>query len=134
MTPPSPGDQSPGLGRWPFSETAVVRKILSPQTMGCDQPTPGSFTFQARCSSADHASGCAAPVATPLPFDPRNRGQLSAAVAFIAQAQRHAPSTTRCGIGDSSAVQNEQKETKKEAVATLYLVFVIFVSLCSMFP
>src|SRR5436305_3795669 len=89
-TPPSPGLQSPGFGRCPLSETAVVTKTLSPHTIGCDQPTPGNFAFQATWSSADQVSGCFASVATPSPSGPRNRGQFCAAAALHTNTQKHA--------------------------------------------
>src|SRR5580658_10041273 len=57
----------------------LVTKILSPHTIGDDQPEPGTSTFQTTFSVADHLSGSAGSSTTPVDPGPRNCGQLSAA-------------------------------------------------------
>src|SRR5580658_8688009 len=57
----------------------LVTKILSPHTIGDDQPEPGTSTFQTTFSVADHLSGSAGSSATPVDPGPRNCGQLSLA-------------------------------------------------------
>src|SRR5580658_4932383 len=55
----------------------LVTKILSPHTIGDDQPEPGTSTFQTTFSVADHLSGSAGSSTTPVDPGPRNCGQLS---------------------------------------------------------
>ena len=57
--------------------TAVVRNTRSPQTIGDDQPRPGTSVFQATFSVADQRSGRFGPLATPRAPGPRNCGQCS---------------------------------------------------------
>jgi hypothetical protein len=59
---------------------AVVKKTLSPRTIGCDQAAPGTSTCQAMFFSADHSLGAADPAATPACAGPRNCVQSAAAV------------------------------------------------------
>ena len=56
---------------------AVVRKILSPQTIGDELPRPGTGFFQTTFSVADHVSGYV-PVTSPCPDGPRHTGQYFA--------------------------------------------------------
>src|SRR6185436_20873480 len=58
---------------------AAVTKTLSPQTMGDDQPSPGSAVFQATFVDASHFRGRSASSTRPCPVGPRKRGQLPAA-------------------------------------------------------
>src|SRR5688572_27357557 len=62
--------------RRPFSY-AVVRKILSPQTIGDELPRPGTGFFHTTLSVADHESGYV-PVTSPCPDGPRHTGQYFA--------------------------------------------------------
>src|SRR5687768_1113049 len=55
-----------------------VRKTLSPQTMGEDQPWKGTGVCQATFSVADHFRGRLVSAETPWPVGPRKRGQFSA--------------------------------------------------------
>ena len=66
------------LGRPPLGATAVVRKIRSPDTTGCDQPEPGTAVRQATFLSASQASGTFAWGAWLSAAPPRNCGQSSA--------------------------------------------------------
>src|SRR5262245_13118484 len=85
--PPNPKPKPPnppasGLGRDCFSLTAVVRKILSPHTMGQDQATPGILTFQAMFLSPPFSSrpqlvGSSFSLDRPRASAPRNCGQSS---------------------------------------------------------
>src|SRR5512139_3138744 len=55
-------------------EIAEVTNTRSPQTMGDDQPRPGTSMDQATLSVFDHRSGSDEPSATPAPCGPRNWG------------------------------------------------------------
>src|SRR5262245_43046369 len=74
-----------GLVFW--SLTTAVRKILSPQTIGDDQPRPGMPVFQATFLVVSQVSGRLEPLAT-APCAPRNCGQLSSACARGSAATR----------------------------------------------
>src|SRR5690348_16311604 len=63
----------------------VVRKTLSPQTIGDDQPRPGRSVFQAIFSVVDQVSGRFWSSATPIESAPRNCGQCSAPSALRRQ-------------------------------------------------
>src|SRR5262245_40001199 len=58
------------------SPTAAVRKILSPQITGDDQPQPGISAFQTTFSVVLQVSGSVSPSAKPSTCAPRNCGQL----------------------------------------------------------
>jgi hypothetical protein len=77
------GLKSPACGFLWFSVTAVVMKILSPQTIGCDHPAPGSATFQAMFLSAPHSAGRFFAVARPLLWGPRHWGQFCPIAQFV---------------------------------------------------
>jgi hypothetical protein len=62
-----------------FSVMAVVTKILSPQTIGCDQATPGTLIFQATFFSALHSVGSLESSEIPTAAGPRNCGQSPSA-------------------------------------------------------
>src|SRR5689334_22763751 len=75
--------------------TAEVTNTRPPETIGEDQPRPGTSTDQATCSVADQRRGGAEPSAIPFPPGPRNCGQsvggagtASAAPASTAMAAR----------------------------------------------
>jgi hypothetical protein len=72
--------------------TAVVTYTLSPQTMGDDQPRPGTSAVHATLSVADQRVGRLEESATPAPFVPRNCGQLPSSAGSEAVAQRQSRS------------------------------------------
>src|SRR5437762_1529163 len=76
-----------------FSETAVVTKILSPETMGDDQARPGSATFHCTFLSGPQASGSLESSATPAPLGPRNCGQSPPGARLV--RNRKDPASTR---------------------------------------
>ena len=71
-------------------------KTLSPQTIGLDQPRPGTGVFQATFSLALQVSGSRGSSATTdVPSGPRNCGQLSdSAAARICRQNNAASSAT----------------------------------------
>src|SRR5262249_38714332 len=78
--------------------TTVVRKTLSPQTTGADQPRPGTSAFQTTFFVAPHSSGSVLPSATPALLPPRNWVQLSSAAAPAASASVRARGPLRSMI------------------------------------
>src|SRR5262249_39362558 len=79
--PPEPrpsGADSGEAAVGPPVGTAVVRKILSPQMMGEENPRPGTRTRHATFLLSPHSRG-ASPRAIPLLLGPRQRGQSSSA-------------------------------------------------------
>ena len=63
-----------------FSVRLLVRKTLSPQTIGDEWPSPGTAILQAIFSVLLHLVGMPFPVLTPSPLDPRQPGQFSARI------------------------------------------------------
>ena len=61
------------------SSRAVVRKMLSPQTIGDEWPRPGTGTFHFTRSVADHLSVYFPFLTMPWPEGPRQRVQYFAA-------------------------------------------------------
>ena len=61
-----------------FSVRLLVRKTLSPQTIGDEWPSPGTAILQAMFSVLLHLVGMPFPVLTPSPLGPRQAGQFPA--------------------------------------------------------
>src|SRR5689334_11584038 len=70
-----------------------VRKMRSPQTIGDDQPLPGTSTDQATFFFVSHSIGRSLTCDTPA-FGPRNLGQLAFSSARAA-GQAMSPKLTR---------------------------------------
>src|SRR5215475_8749686 len=66
----APGTMSPS--------TSVVRKILFPQTIGCEWPRPAIGVFHLMFLSAPHSVGTFVSEETPVPSGPRHCDQLVA--------------------------------------------------------
>src|SRR5215471_6564187 len=62
-----------------FALMAVVRNTWSPQTIGDDQPRPGTSAFHATLIVVDHVFGSESIVDTPRPAWPRNCGHVASA-------------------------------------------------------
>ena len=86
---PRPPSSSSGGGAAGFGSvgTAVVRKRLSPYTIGVETPRPGSATFQRTPFSSLHTRA-AAPGATPFALGPRQCGQCAASSPEERNARR----------------------------------------------
>src|SRR4029450_7384299 len=61
--------------------TAVVRNTRSPQTIGDDQPRPGTSATHATFSVVENVTGSVESSATPAPPGPRNCGQVGGGAA-----------------------------------------------------
>src|SRR6185436_4907571 len=59
-----------------FELIAVVTKTWLPQTIGDDQPRPGTSAFQATLIVVDHFVGSVSTADTARPWWPRNCGQV----------------------------------------------------------
>ena len=61
-----------------FSVRLLVRKTLSPQTIGDEWPSPGMAILQAILSVLLHLVGMPFPLLAPSPLGPRQPGQFPA--------------------------------------------------------
>src|SRR5262245_59185938 len=94
LSPRTPPGRNSGLG---LALTAFVTKILSPQMIGDEWPSPSMGVFQRTLvdRSPSQAIGGDCPSATPDAPGPRNDGQL------IGDAAARAESTSRSRSGET---------------------------------
>ena len=114
---------------------AVVTNILSPQTIGCDHPAPGSSTFQAMFLSVFHSEGSFFSGERPLPSGPRKHGQFPVVAENAVAATSN---TARQHTTDSFFLIMFSPEVSAEAAELRDLGIVAFLSFpdkhkCSLF-